>query len=69
MRIVSISQQLLRRRKGGRVAALEVMFGSSQLSSLVREGKTHQIPGYISAGRGLGMVAMDGSLRRLVRRT
>lgn len=61
-----ISQQLLRRKKGGRVAALEVMFGSSQLSSLVREGKTHQIPGYIQAGKGLGMVTMDNSLRRLV---
>ncbi|MCB9758808.1 MAG: type IV pilus twitching motility protein PilT [Alphaproteobacteria bacterium] len=61
-----LSQQLLRRKKGGRVAALEIMFGSSALASLIREGKTHQIGGYISTGKGRGMITMDESLRRLV---
>ncbi|MCB9745533.1 MAG: PilT/PilU family type 4a pilus ATPase [Alphaproteobacteria bacterium] len=61
-----ISQQLLRRKKGGRVAALEIMFGSGALASLIREGKTHQIGGYVSAGRARGMITMDGSLRKLV---
>jgi twitching motility protein PilT len=62
-----LAQQLLRRKKGGRVAAIEVMFGSPTLSSLIREGKTHQISGYIGQGRSKGMVNMDDSLRKLVK--
>lgn len=61
-----VAQQLLRRKKGGRVAALEVLFGTPALSSLIREGKTHQISGLISQGRSQGMVGMDESLRNLV---
>ncbi len=61
-----LSQQLLRRKKGGRVAAVEVLFGSPALSSLIREGKTFQIPSYISQGKGRGMITMDDSLRALV---
>ena len=61
-----VAQQLLRRSKGGRVAALEVLFGSSALASLIRQGKTHQIPGVISSGSAKGMISMDASLRKLV---
>ena len=60
-----LSQQLLRRKKGGRVAALEVMFGSPTLASLIREGKTTQIKGYISTGKRRGMIGMDNSLCKL----
>jgi len=63
---VVLSQQLLRRKKGGRVAAIELLFGTSGLSALIREGKTHQIPGIISGGRRLGMQAMDDALKQLV---
>jgi len=61
-----LAQQLLRRQKGGRVAAIEVMFGSPTLASLIREGKTHQIAGYIQTGKSKGMVQMDTSLKKLV---
>ena len=61
-----LSQQLLPRKQGGRVAAVELMFGSSALSSLIREGKTHQISSYVKQGKALGMIAMDHSLRKLV---
>jgi twitching motility protein PilT len=61
-----LAQQLLRRKKGGRVAAIEVMFGNPTLSSLIREGKTHQIGGFIAQGKSKGMITMDASLRRLV---
>jgi len=61
-----LSQQLLPRFKGGRVAAVELMFGSPALSSLIREGKTHQITNYIGQGRNHGMVTMDESLQGLV---
>jgi twitching motility protein PilT len=63
-----LSQQLLRRKKGGRAAALEILYGTSALSALIREGKTHQIPGLIGQGRSQGMIAMDDSLRALVER-
>ena len=61
-----LSQQLLRRKGGGRVAAVEVMFGAPTLSALIREGKSHQITNYISQGRSKGMIGMDDSLRKLV---
>lgn len=61
-----LAQQLLRRKGGGRVAALEVLFGTSALAALIREGKTHQIPGLIMQGRSAGMISMDESLRNMV---
>ena len=42
------------------------MFGSSTLASLIREGKTTQIRGYIAAGKRRGMLSMDGSLQELL---
>ncbi len=63
-----LAQQLLRRKGGGRVAAVEVMFGTPSLSSLIREGKTHQIPGFIGQNKKRGMIPMDISLRDLVER-
>lgn len=63
-----VAQQLLRRKKGGRVAALEVLFGTPALSSLIREGKTHQITSLITQGRSQGMISMDDSLRSLAER-
>lgn len=63
-----LAQQLLRRKGGGRCAAIEILFGSPALSSLIREGKTHQINGLIAQGQTQGMISMDGSLRKLVER-
>ncbi len=61
-----VAQQLLPRKGGGRVAAVEVLLRNPALSSAIREGKTHQIPDVISGGRKVGMVAMDDSLKKLV---
>jgi twitching motility protein PilT len=61
-----LAQQLLRRKKGGRVAAIEVLFGSPALGAMIREGKTHQLSSYILQGRSQGMRGMDESLRALV---
>ncbi len=62
-----LSQQLLRRNGGGRVAAVEILFASGAISSLIREGKTHQISGAIQTGVAQGMIGMDASLKNLVR--
>jgi twitching motility protein PilT len=61
-----VAQQLLRKKIGGRVAAVEILFGNQALSSMIREGKTFQIPGVIAGGKAEGMVGMDESLQRLV---
>lgn len=61
-----VSQQLLRRKTGGRAAAVEILFHTPALSSLIREGKTHQITGLIQTGRGVGMLSMDDALKALV---
>ncbi len=62
-----VAQQLLRRADGsGRVAAHEILIGSSGLAGIIREGKTSQITSYIQAGTGEGMQTMDATLQRLV---
>jgi twitching motility protein PilT len=62
-----VAQQLLPKSDGkGRVAAHEVLLGSLALASLIREGKTQQIAGYIQAGVGEGMQGMDAALEKLV---
>jgi len=61
-----LAQQLLRRKEGGRVAALEILFGSPALGNIVREGKTHQITNLIQQGKRRGMNTMDDSLMKLV---
>ena len=62
-----VAQQLLKKAKGGRIPAFEILLGSSALSNSIREGKTAQINNQISTGRGRGMISMDQSLGELVR--
>ncbi len=57
-----VAQVLLRKKGGGRVAAFEVLRGSSALSNNIREGKTAMISTLIQTGRNAGMIGMDQSL-------
>lgn len=60
-----ISQLLLKTAdKKGRVASHEIMFGSSALGNLIREGSTTKITSYIQSGRGEGMQLMDDAIRK-----
>jgi len=62
-----ISQNLLRTKDGkGRVAAVEVMFGTHAIGNLIREGKTPMISSTIQSSISEGMIAMDMSLAELV---
>ncbi len=62
-----VSQQLLRLKEGeGRVAAMEILVGSSALSSMIREGKMHQIGSVMQGGQNAGMQTMDMALDRLL---
>ncbi len=47
-----VAQTLFKRiDKKGRVAALEILVFNTAVANLVREGKTHQIPGMIQVGK------------------
>ncbi|HRN28261.1 MAG TPA: ATPase, T2SS/T4P/T4SS family, partial [Terrimesophilobacter sp.] len=62
-----VSQTLVKRAKGrGRVVATEILMATHAVTNLIREGKTHQIPSAMQAGRELGMHTMDQSLADLV---
>jgi twitching motility protein PilT len=63
-----ITQTLLKKKNGGRVAALEIMTGTTAVRNLVREGKIHQIPGTMQVSQKDGMQTMDMALQNLVTR-
>lgn len=60
-----LSQQLLPRRGGGRVAACEVMVVSPAIRNLIREGKTPQIANAVATSADLGSITMDNAIIRL----
>ena len=60
-----ITQTLLKRKGGGRCAALEIMVGTTAIRNLIREAKLHQIPGVMQASKKDGMQTMDMSLIEL----
>lgn len=63
-----ITQTLLKKKTGGRTAALEVMTGTTAIRNLIREGKIHQIPGTMQVSQKDGMQTMDMALQGLVAR-
>jgi twitching motility protein PilT len=63
-----VAQQLLRTADGaGRVAAHEILVGSTAVASIIREGKTFQLHSLMQSGRGQGMQTMDMALEQYVR--
>ena len=62
-----ISQQLIRKVNGGRIAAIEILTATAAVRSLVREGKTHQLANAIETGGDAGMISMDRVLSDLVK--
>ncbi|NIR29137.1 MAG: type IV pilus twitching motility protein PilT [Gammaproteobacteria bacterium] len=62
-----ISQTLLKRIGGGRVAAYEIMIGTPAIRNLIRENKIAQMYSAIQTGQSQGMQTLDQDLQRLVR--
>ena len=63
-----ISQQLVPRADGsGRIAAFEIMTGTTAIRNLIREGKTEQMTSSIQTSRKDGMILLDDNLQELVR--
>ena len=61
-----ISQTLLKKVGGGRVAALEVLISNTAVSNLIRESKTFQIGSVMQTQRNLGNVTLNDALLSLV---
>lgn len=61
-----ISQTLLKRVGGGRVAAHEIMIGTPAIRNLIREDKIAQMYSAIQTGASSGMQTMDQCLQDLV---
>lgn len=63
-----ISQTLLKKNGGGRVAAHEIMIGTPAIRNLIREDKVAQMYSAIQTGSKFGMQTLDQSLINLVQR-
>jgi twitching motility protein PilT len=61
-----ISQRLLPRTQGGRVAAVEVMVNNSRISDLIRERRTEEITDAITEGQFFDMQTFSQALIELV---
>ena len=63
-----VSQTLLKKVGGGRVAAHEIMMGTPAIRNLIREAKVAQMYSAIQTGTATGMQTLDQNLADLVRK-
>ena len=63
-----ISQTLLKKKGGGRVAAHEIMIGTPAIRNLIRENKIAQMYSAIQTGQAHGMQTLDQNLNELVKK-
>src|SRR6266853_1414030 len=61
-----ISQTLMKKNAGGRIAAHEIMIGTPAIRNLIREGKIAQMYSSIQTGGAQGMQTLDQCLAELV---
>jgi twitching motility protein PilT len=61
-----ISQSLMKKIGGGRIAAHEIMIGTPAIRNLIREGKIAQMYSAIQTGQSLGMQTLDQCLQEMV---
>ncbi|KZY76014.1 type IV pilus twitching motility protein PilT, partial [Oleiphilus sp. HI0067] len=61
-----ISQTLLKKSNGGRVAAHEIMIGTPAIRNLIREDKVAQMYSAIQTGASIGMQTLDQCLQNLL---
>ena len=63
-----ISQTLLKKPEGGRIAAHEIMIGTPAIRNLIREDKVAQMYSAIQSGAAVGMQTMDQCLKNLLQK-
>jgi twitching motility protein PilT len=61
-----VSQRLIPRIGGGRVAAFEVLMATFAVRNIVRDGRTNQLRNIISTSSNQGMITLEASLSHLV---
>jgi twitching motility protein PilT len=65
---VVISQRLVPRARGvGRLPAVEILRGNHTVASMIRDGKTAQLPSVLQSSRKEGMLPLERSLADMVR--
>lgn len=60
-----VSQRLLPKNSGGRVAAREILINNPAVANLIRESKITQIKNVIETSSRVGMVSMDQDIKRI----
>ena len=63
-----ISQTLMKKMGGGRIAAHEIMIGTAAIRNLIREDKIAQMYSAIQTGGSLGMTTLDQCLEKLLKK-
>jgi twitching motility protein PilT len=61
-----ISQTLMKKIGGGRVAAHEIMLGTPAIRNLIRENKIAQMYSAIQTGQSIGMQTLDQNLQEML---
>lgn len=61
-----IAQKLLSKSGGGRVAIYEILTATAAVSSMIREGKTHQLVSVLQTGAQSGMQTFEQGLQQRV---
>ena len=61
-----ISQSLLKKNGGGRIAAHEIMIGTPAIRNLIREAKVAQMYSAIQTGQNVGMQTLDQNLKMML---
>jgi len=59
-----LAQRLEADRQGGRTALFELLINTPAVGNLIREGKTHQLPGVLQTGQQAGMQTFAHSLQQ-----
>ncbi|MDA7704865.1 PilT/PilU family type 4a pilus ATPase [Rickettsiales bacterium] len=60
-----ICQKLVKKKKGGRCAAFEIMVATSAIQNLIRSNNIHNLHSSIETGSKFGMTTMDQYLKKL----
>ncbi len=61
-----VSQRLIPKIGGGRIAAAEILVATPAVRNIIREGKSHQLDAVIQTGGEFGMQSMDKTLVGLI---
>jgi twitching motility protein PilT len=61
-----VAQTLVKKKGGGRMAALEVLVVTVAVANLIRESKTVQLPGIMQTSKAVGMSLLNDELARMI---